>query len=167
MGEGVFEHLARAELDEEVPRHVVGEISEHYGSSSGFVDCATVNLEEVEVSVDVHLAVLVLQDASGGKNLTIILGEVEKCLQLIDVGTLHEVRRVNRHFEPARHCELLVAVHAVVWVFVDRHVYVEGRRVEVEHDSLLTEAEAAESAVNHFIYVVVKGLLDVDGWRID
>ena len=60
VDEGVFQHLAGGKLDEEVARHIVGQVGQHTGASPGFFHSAAVNLQEVQVTIDVHLAVLVL-----------------------------------------------------------------------------------------------------------
>ena len=155
VNEGIFKHFARAQLDKQVPRHIIGQVSHDHGSPSSLFDRATVDFQEVEVAVDVHLAVLVVKDACCRQNLTIVSGEVEQGLELVDVGALHEVGRVERHLEPARHCQLLEAVDTVVGLLVDGHVHGELLRIEVEHNSLLTEAESGERPSDHIVYVIV------------
>jgi hypothetical protein len=77
VNEGVFKHLASAQFDEKMPCHIVRKISHHESSSPRFFDGATVDLQEVEVSVNIHLAVVIIQDASGRENLTVISSEME------------------------------------------------------------------------------------------
>ena len=103
-----------------------------------------------------------VNDARRWQDLAISVCEVEQGLQPVDVGALHEVGWVERNLEPLGHCKLLVAIHPIVWLFIDGHVHVEGRRAEVEHHGLLGEAETRECSSDHILNVVVQGLLDVD-----
>ena len=169
VDEGVLKHLRCAESHEQVPRHVVGQVSHHDRSPPSLIDGATVYLQEVQVAIDIDLAVLIVHDSSSWQDLAIILREVEQRLELVDVGALHEVRWMERYFEPLGHCELLVAEDALVLltVLINGHVHLECSRVEVEHDGLFAEAESRQSPSDHVVDVVVQRLLYVDGRRVD
>ena len=80
---------------------------------------------------------------------------MEQGLELVDVWALHEVRWVQRHVEPARHRQLLETVDPVVWLLVNGHVHGKLLRIEVEHDSLLTEAESGERPSDHIVDIIV------------
>ena len=150
-----------------MPCHVVGEVGHYNRAPSSLLDRATINLQVVEVPVNVHLTVLVLDDACTRQNLAIFLREVEESRQFVNVGTLHKIGWAKRHIEPLGHGQLLVAIDAIVRFFVDCHVHTERGRVEVEHHELLSEAEPTQGPMDHILNVVVQGLLDVEGGRVD
>jgi len=155
VNEGVFKHLTRAKFDEKMPRHIVRKISHHESSSPRFFDGATVDLQEVEVSVNIHLAVVIIQDASGREDLTVISSEMEQSLQLIDVRALLKLRRVDWNLEPFGHRDLVVTHETGVWFFINRHVNVESGRIEIEHYSLLSESETTKGSSNNLVDVVI------------
>ena len=167
VDKGVFQHLARIELHKQVSSHIVCQVGHDYGTATGLVNRSAVYLKEVQVSVNVHLAVLIVENGRGGQDLAVILRKVKQGLELVDVRALHEVRWVKRHVKPAWHRQLLETVDTVVWLLVNSHVHGKLLRIEVEHNSLLTEAESRECPSDHIVYVIVQGLLDVDGGRVD
>ena len=162
MYKGILKHITRAQLDKQVPRHIISQISHDHSSPSGFLYRATVDLKEVQIAINVHHAILIIQNARRRQYLTILSREMEERFEFVDVGALHEVGRVEGHLEPARHGQVLVTVDAVVRLLVDGHMHIESRRIEVKHDGLLFEAEAGEGTGDHFVDIVVEGLLDVD-----
>ena len=166
VNERVFKHLAGRKLYEQVSRHIVSEESHDDGTSSRFLNSATVYLQEVQVAIDVHLAVLVLQDACTWQYLAVFLCEMKESLKVVDVWTLHEVGWVKIDSEPGGHSELLVTENYVLGILVDRHVHAKGDWVEVEHDGLLLEAESTQGSCDHLVDVVVKGLLNIDCWGL-
>lgn len=91
---------------------------------------------------------------------------MEQGLKLVDVGTLHKVRRAKLDPEPLWHRKLLVAIDSIVGLLIDGHVHTESGRVEVEHDELLAEAEATQGAMNHVVDLVIQRLFDVDRRRV-
>ena len=74
-----------------MPRHVISEVSHDDSPPTSLLNRATIDLQEVEVPIDVHFAVLILHYASGRQDLAVVLREVEKCLKLVDVRALHEI----------------------------------------------------------------------------
>ena len=167
VNEWIDKHLASAELHKEMPRHIVGQIGHDDCAPPSLINSATVDLQEVETSVDVHLALVMINNARGGQDLTVSLREVEQSFQPVDVGALHEVGRVQGHLEPLGHGHLFVTEDTFVAFLVNSHMHVERRRTEVEHDRLLWEAETTKSSCDHILDVVVQGLLDIDRRRVD
>ena len=92
---------------------------------------------------------------------------MEKSLELVNIGTLHEIWWTEADPVPLWHSELLVTEHSVVRLFVDGHVHAEGSWVEIEHDGLLPEAESTQGSSDHLVNIVVEGLLKVDRGRLN
>ena len=110
-----------------MPRHVIGEVRHDDGPAPSFLNRSAVDLKEVEVAIDVDLAVLIVHDRRRWQDLTIILREVEERLKFVDVVALHEAGRVQRDLEPLRHGQLFVATDTTVLIllFIDSHVHIE------------------------------------------
>lgn len=164
MDKWVFKHFAGRQLNEQVSSHVISEESHDDGAPSRLFDSTTVYLQEVQAAVDIHLAILVLQNARAWQYLAVFRCEMEESLKLVYAWTLHEIWWVKTHAEPGRHSKLLVTKYSIVLFFVNRHVHAEGGRVEVEHDGLFLKTESAQGSCDHLVDVVVQGLLNINCW---
>jgi len=71
MNERVLKHRACAQTQKQVPSHIVGQIRHNYGTTTGFLYSSAVDLQEVEVAIDVDLAVLVLHNRCGRQDLAV------------------------------------------------------------------------------------------------
>ena len=61
----VFKHTSSTEFEEDVPRHIVGQIGQNYSSFSCFFNRITLNPNKEKIPVDIHLAVLIVYNARG------------------------------------------------------------------------------------------------------
>lgn len=150
-----------------VAGHVVGEIGHNDSSFSGFLDRRARYLDEVAISVDVHLALLVIDDVGGRQDLTVALVEMEERLHVVDMRSDQEVRWAQVDSEPDRHRQVLIPVEASRRGLVNLHVDPERHWVEVDHDLLLTEPEALPSRCDDVVDVAVYSLFNEDVRRVD
>jgi hypothetical protein len=89
--EGVDEHIICGEVHENSLADVIGQGCQYISSTFSFVDRITSNLHKSEVSINIQLLQVIVDDVIDRKDLTIFLIQMEKCLQLIEIGCVREI----------------------------------------------------------------------------
>lgn len=76
----VFQHFRARKLHKEVPRHIVSQVSHHDCSLTSFLHRRTLYFAEVNIPVDIHLAISIVYTLGCRQNFTIPLIKVEQSL---------------------------------------------------------------------------------------
>lgn len=147
--------------------HVIGQVSHHNGSPFGFFNRSTWNLEEVNISVNIHLAVSIINDLVYWHYLTVACIEMEKSLKIVNIWSHHEVWRSHIYSEPVWDWQMFESHKTLGRVFIYLHVHAEICRVKVNHDFLFFKAETLPSCTNDLGNILINSLFDEKIRRVD
>lgn len=94
--ERIFQHCSSLELDKQMSSHVISQVSHYYCSALGFFNWRTWNPEEINVSVNVHLAIPIIHNIVCRNYLAFACVEMEESLEIVYIRSYNEIRRSHQ-----------------------------------------------------------------------
>ena len=163
----IFQHCSSLEFDKQMSSHVVSQVSHYYRSALSFFNWRTWNPEEINVSVNVHLAIPIIHNIVCRHYLAFACVEMEESLEIVYVWSYNEIRRSQIDSEPVWDRRILVSHKTVGFVFVYLHVNTKCCWIEVNHNILFLEAQTFPSSADNLWNVLVNCLFYVEIRRFD
>ena len=99
----VFKHMSSCQPDEQVSCHIVSQVSHNSSALTSFLYCCTLYFQEVEISIDVHLATFIVKHVCSRYQLAVSMIEMEEGLQIVDIWRRKEIRRSKFDTKPIRY----------------------------------------------------------------
>ena len=133
VDEWVFKHMSSCQPDEQVACHIICQVSHNSSALTSLLYCCTLYFQEVEISINVHLATFIIKHVCSRYQLAVSMIEMEESLQIVDIWRREEIRRPKFDTKPIRYRQALISECPLCRVFVNSHMDTEGCGIEIKH----------------------------------